>query len=191
MKKFMYASIWLVAEIGPRPAWRRAPIRSWALGPAADGRAADSARRGAPSSPSWAKSSPTAGRRGPGRRIESDGRPSFSEQQKPAEPAPPQNPNSFVSPPVGVYRQVCSGIPLAVRFVGKDRLLWNSKVQGTQRFRQVRAASCVIPYVLCGGLYCLRCWWSFGGGPCPPLYIRGNRVTWRVLAEYSWNSTTT
>ena len=28
-------------------------------------------------------------------------------------------------------------------------------VQGTQRFRQVRAASCVIPYVLCGCLYCL------------------------------------
>ena len=36
---------------------------------------------------------------------------------------------------VGVYRQACSGIPLAVRFVGRDRLLWNSMVQGTQRFR--------------------------------------------------------
>src|SRR6185295_6228140 len=42
---------------------------------------------------------------------------------------------------------------------------------------------CVIPYVLCG-LYCLRC-------PCPPLYIRGDRVTWKVLAEYSWSPTTT
>ena len=31
----------------------------------------------------------------------------------------------------------------------------------------------------------------FGGGPCPPLYIRGDRVTWKVLAEYSWNPTTT
>jgi len=60
-------------------------------------------------------------------------------------------------PPVGVYRQACSGIPLAVRFVGRDRRLWNSMVQGTQRFRQVRAASCVIPYVLCGSLYFLRC----------------------------------
>ena len=30
----------------------------------------------------------------------------------------------------------------------------------------------------------------FRGGPCPPLYIRGNRVTWKVLAEYSWNPTT-
>ena len=58
---------------------------------------------------------------------------------------------------VGVYCQACSGIPLAVRFVGRDRRLWNSMVQGTQRFRQVRAASCVIPYVLCVGLYCLRC----------------------------------
>jgi len=68
------------------------------------------------------------------------------------------------------YRQTCSGIPLAVRFVGRDRLLWNSMVQGTQRFRQVRAASCVIPYVLCGGLYCLRCWCLLRGS-CPPLYI--------------------
>src|SRR6185295_1170010 len=29
------------------------------------------------------------------------------------------------------------------------------------------------------------------GGPCPPLYIRGDRVTWKVLAEYSWSPTTT
>ena len=58
---------------------------------------------------------------------------------------------------VGVYYQACTGISLAVRFVSRDRWLWNSMVQGTQRFRQVRAASCVIPYVLCGGLYCLRC----------------------------------
>ena len=36
------------------------------------------------------------------------------------------------SPAVGVYRQAYSGIPLAVRFVGRDRLLWNSMVQGTQ-----------------------------------------------------------
>jgi len=48
-------------------------------------------------------------------------------------------------------------IPLAVRFVGRDQLLWNLMVQGTQRFRQIRAASCVIPNVLCGCLYCLRC----------------------------------
>ena len=31
----------------------------------------------------------------------------------------------------------------------------------------------------------------FGGGPCPPLYIREDRVTWKVLAEYNWNPTTT
>ena len=31
----------------------------------------------------------------------------------------------------------------------------------------------------------------FWGGPCPPLYIRGDRVTWKVLAEYSWSPTTT
>ena len=51
----------------------------------------------------------------------------------------------------------CSGIPLAVRFVGRDRWLWNSMVQETQRFRLVRAASCVIPYVVCAGLFCLTC----------------------------------
>ena len=29
------------------------------------------------------------------------------------------------------------------------------------------------------------------GGPYPPLYIRGDRITWKVLAEYSWSPTTT
>jgi hypothetical protein len=33
----------------------------------------------------------------------------------------------------------------------------NSKVQGTRKFRQVWAAVCVILYILCGDLYCLRC----------------------------------
>ena len=28
------------------------------------------------------------------------------------------------------------------------------------------------------------------GGPCPPLYIRGDRVTWKVLAKYNWSPTT-
>src|SRR6185369_12417510 len=32
---------------------------------------------------------------------------------------------------------------------------------------------------------------AFRGGPCPPLYIRGDRVTWKVLAENSWSPTTT
>ena len=31
----------------------------------------------------------------------------------------------------------------------------------------------------------------FRGGPCPPLYIRGDRVTWKILAEYSWRPTIT
>ena len=31
----------------------------------------------------------------------------------------------------------------------------------------------------------------FRGGPGSPLYIRVDRVTWKVLAEYSWNPTTT
>ena len=29
------------------------------------------------------------------------------------------------------------------------------------------------------------------GGPCPPLYIRGDRVTWKDLAEYNWSLSTT
>ena len=31
----------------------------------------------------------------------------------------------------------------------------------------------------------------FRGDPCPPLYIQGDRVTWKVLAEYSWSPTIT
>ena len=94
------------------------------------------------------------------------------------------------APAVSVYCQACSGIPLAVGFVGRDRRLWNSIVQGTQRFRQVRTASCVIPYVLCGGLYCLRCRCLWRGS-LPALTYPGDRVTWKVLAEYSWSPTTT
>ena len=29
----------------------------------------------------------------------------------------------------------------------------------------------------------------FWGGTCTPLYIQGDRFTWKVLAEYSWNPT--
>ena len=94
------------------------------------------------------------------------------------------------TPSVGVYRQACSGIPLGIRFVGRDRRLWNSMVQGTQGFRQVRAAKCEYPtscVVACIALGVD----VFRGGPCPPLYIRGDSVTWKVLAEYSWSPTTT
>ena len=31
----------------------------------------------------------------------------------------------------------------------------------------------------------------FREGPCSPLYIRGDKVTWKVQAEYSWSPTTT
>jgi hypothetical protein len=31
----------------------------------------------------------------------------------------------------------------------------------------------------------------FRGGPCPPSYIRGDRVTWKVLTKSSWSPTTT
>ena len=40
----------------------------------------------------------------------------------------------YMSLTVGVYRQACSGIPLVVGLVGRDRRLWNSMVQGTQKF---------------------------------------------------------
>ena len=87
----------------------------------------------------------------------------------------PINPYDGLAPKeviVGIYRQACSGIPLAVGFLGRDQWLWNSMVQGTRRFRQVRAASSVIPYVLCGGLYCLRCRCVSRGVPARP-YIFG------------------
>jgi hypothetical protein len=48
------------------------------------------------------------------------------------------------------------------------------------RFRQVQAAICVMPYVLYDGLYYLDVdpvIFCFERGPCPPLYIRGDRVT--------------
>ena len=31
---------------------------------------------------------------------------------------------------------------------------------------------------------------DFRGGTSPPLYIRGDKFTWKVLAEYSWSPTT-
>jgi len=44
--------------------------------------------------------------------------------------SPMNSPNPLPgAPAVGVYRQACSEILLAVRFVGRDRLLWNSMVQ--------------------------------------------------------------
>ena len=45
-----------------------------------------------------------------------------------------------------------------------------------------------IPYVLCGGLYSLRCCSMclvpFEGVPVRPYIIWGNRVTWKVLVEF-------
>ena len=63
-------------------------------------------------------------------------------------------------------------------------------VQGTQRFRQVRAASLrntlhpmwfVLPSVL------MIVW----RGSLPALIYPGDKVTWKVLAEYSCSPTTT
>ena len=44
-------------------------------------------------------------------------------------------------------------------------------VQGTQKFRQVRAASCVILYVLCGGLTKMIVW----RGSLPALIYTGGQ----------------
>ena len=49
-------------ENGPRPVSARLLPRAWARGPAADDRAAESARRGAPRAPSWASSGPRCSR---------------------------------------------------------------------------------------------------------------------------------
>jgi hypothetical protein len=44
----------------------------------------------------------------------------------------------------------------------------NSKVQGIRNFRHVQATESVIPYILCGGLYCLR-WCDVWRGSLPTL----------------------
>ena len=89
------------------------------------------------------------------------------------------------------YRQAYLGIPLGCtlfcRGSPRSRTWWCKLHEGLDRFGH---ENCVIPYILCG-LYCRRCWSLFEGGPCPPLYIQGDRVTWKVLTEYSWNPTTT
>jgi hypothetical protein len=43
------------------------------------------------------------------------------------------------------------------------------------RLRQVRAARCVIPYVLYGGLYCLGCRCCVLNGSLPPLIYLGGQ----------------
>jgi hypothetical protein len=45
------------------------------------------------------------------------------------------------------------------------------------KFRQVRATEGVIPYVLCDGLYCLRCVSVLEGVLGRPYLVWGDRVT--------------
>ena len=79
------------------------------------------------------------------------------------------------------------GIP---RRVVVSRDLPRSERDGARNTR-ILIGSChrsVIPYVLCGGLYSLRCCSvclvPFEGVPNRPYMIRGNRVTWKVLVEF-------
>jgi hypothetical protein len=56
----------------------------------------------------------------------------------------------------------------------------NSKEQTTQDLDRFRPQICVMPYVLYDGLYCLDVDLVIlcsERGPCPPLYIREDRVT--------------
>ena len=71
-------------ENGPRPVSARPLPRAWARGPAADDRAAESARRGAPRAPSWASSGPRCCRPFPAvdlHEARSDGQPRISREQ--------------------------------------------------------------------------------------------------------------
>jgi hypothetical protein len=53
------------------------------------------------------------------------------------------------------YRRAYGGIPRGGEFVGRvSQRSGTRRCKRTQGFREVRAAECVIPYVLCG-LYCL------------------------------------
>jgi hypothetical protein len=68
----------------------------------------------------------------------------------------------------------------------------NLKVQGTRNFRQVRAAICVIPYILCGGLYCLRCY-ILERVPAYPYIVWGTglyRSPSQIQSQESYPSTT-
>jgi len=59
-------------------------------------------------------------------------------------------------------------------------------VQETQGFRQVRAARCLIPYIMCGCLNCLRCFvrlFYFERVPARPYILWEDRVIWKVLAS--------
>jgi hypothetical protein len=93
------------------------------------------------------------------------------------EPLEPSVPQSKVS---GFIRLPTEGYTQGGRFrVGMRR---DHKLEGADntRFRQVQAAICVMPYILYDGLYCLEVDLvisRFERGPCPPLYIRGDRVT--------------
>jgi hypothetical protein len=76
------------------------------------------------------------------------------------------------------YRLPTEGYTQGGKFTWGDAEIRNSKVQGTQDFRQVRAARCVIPFVLYGGLYSLGCRMRYFEGVPAPLYIREVRVIW-------------
>ena len=80
---------------------------------------------------------------------------------------------------------VSSGLRLHVGsrwLLGPPRLLWRFPLLSLLR-RGKRLRSCSSSSAL--GVDVFR------GGLCPPLYIRGDRVTWKVLAECSWSLTTT
>jgi hypothetical protein len=90
--------------------------------------------------------------------------------------------------------QAYRGIPQGSRFVG--RLLPRSEDhEGASniRFRQVRAAICVIPYVLYGGLYCLTCRLMcivpLERVPAHPYILLGDKIAC-ILVQYELRSPT-
>ena len=54
------------------------------------------------------------------------------------------------------YRQAHLGIPLGGTLFVEDHRDQEHDGASNTGFRQIRAVSYVIPYILCGGLYCLR-----------------------------------
>jgi len=60
-------------------------------------------------------------------------------------------------------------------------------VQAIRGFIQVRAATCVIPYVILGGLYCLRIIDALEG-PYPPFCSLGGAGLHETLDQYKLRS---
>jgi len=76
------------------------------------------------------------------------------------------------------YWQVYLGIPRSRGLIAGSLRDWEHDGSSNTLFRQIRAARYVIPYVLLGGLYCLRVRWCvmLWRGSYPPSLIKAGGI---------------